>query len=206
MGSSPLQDRPPYEDAASDTRRETVEDALTALYDDLRSLAARHLRVERTDHTLQPTALVHEAYLKLSRQKNLHWQNRLHFFHNAAAQIRRILVGHARARERQKRGAGLIRVTLTDIAAGAQDDYDLVDLDDALERLDAESQADRQIVELKFFGGLTEREIGKVLGISERTVRRRWLFARTWLYRELRGTSAADAGDADDDAARSEPS
>jgi len=166
---------------------ENIDETLAALYDELRSLAARHLRRERPDHTLQPTALVHEAYLKLSQQKNLQWQNRLHFFHIASAQIRRILVDHARTRGRRKRGGGLIRVTLTDAIPGGDDDYDLIDLDEALEHLNAESEVDRQIVELKFFGGLTEPEIGEVLQISERTVRRRWLFARTWLLRELSG-------------------
>jgi RNA polymerase sigma factor (TIGR02999 family) len=169
---------------------ENVEQALAALYDELRSLAASRLRDERPDHTLQPTALVHEAYLKLSQQKDLRWESRLHLFNIAAAQIRRILVDHARARGRLKRGQGFVRVTFTDAIAGSDDSFDLVELDEALDRLDAESATDRRIVELKFFGGLTEREIGEVLGISERTVRRRWLFARTWLFRELGGAGA----------------
>ncbi len=163
----------------------SVEDAVADLYDSLRALAARHLRRERPDHTLQPTALVHEAYMKLSQQDGLHWNDRLHFFHIASTQIRRILVDHARARGRHKRGGDFVRVTFDENMADVDDGFDLVDLDEALDRLDTESETDRRIVELKFFGGLTEPEIGEVLGVSERTVRRRWLFARTWLLREL---------------------
>ncbi len=173
-------DRPDLHD-----ENQSVEDAVADLYDNLRALAARHLRRERPDHTLQPTALVHEAYMKLSQQDDLRWNDRLHFFHIASAQIRRILVDHARGKGRQKRGGDLVRVTFAEDIAAADGGFDLVDLDAALDRLDAESDTDRQIVELKFFGGLTEPEIGEVLGVSERTVRRRWLFARTWLLREL---------------------
>lgn len=162
-----------------------IEEAVALLYDELRSIAAVQLRQERLDHTLQPTALVHEAYLRLVKQQGLHWQNRLHFFHIASAQIRRVLVDHARARGRDKRGGGLVRVTLSDELAGPDRDVLLTELDDALHRLERHSTEDRQIVELKFFGGLTEPEIAEVLGMSERTVRRRWLFARTWLFREL---------------------
>lgn len=162
-----------------------VEEAVAVLYDELRSLAAVQLRRERPDHTLQPTALVHEAYLKLSQQSGLHWESRLHFFHIAAAQIRRILVDHARARGRHKRGGDLVRVTLSEQLSGEDRSFDLIELDQALDRMDAESKTDRQIVELKFFGGLTEPEIGELLEISERTVRRRWTFARAWLFQEL---------------------
>jgi RNA polymerase sigma-70 factor, ECF subfamily len=164
---------------------ERVEDAVALLYDELRELAAQQLRQERVNHTLQPTALVHEAYLRLVQQEKLRWTSRLHFFHIAAAQIRRILVDHARARGRHKRGGGFVQVSLSDDLPGPDQDVLLTDLDDALVRLDQHSVEDRQIVELKFFGGLTESEIAEVLGISERTVRRRWLFARTWLFREL---------------------
>lgn len=164
---------------------EAVEGAVEALYAELRAVAARHLGGERPGHTLQPTDIVHEAYLRLSRQTDLEWESRVHFIHIASAQIRRILVDHARRRNRHKRGGGLIRVTLSESVAQAPDDFDLVELDTALDRLNAESAVDRQIVELKFFGGLTEAEIAEALGVSERTVRRKWLFCRTWLYREL---------------------
>ena len=170
---------------AADAGPEQVAATVAELYDSLRALAAGYLRRERPDHTLQPTALVHEAYMKLSQQDGLRWNDRLHFFHIASAQIRRILVDHARTRGRHKRGGQFVRVTFDENLAGDDGEFDLVDLDQVLDRLDRESATDRQIVELKFFGGLTEPEIGEVLGISERTVRRRWLFARTWLLREL---------------------
>ncbi|MCB1181925.1 sigma-70 family RNA polymerase sigma factor [bacterium] len=170
---------------AADAGPEQVAATVAELYDSLRALAAGYLRRERPDHTLQPTALVHEAYMKLSQQDGLRWNDRLHFFHIASAQIRRILVDHARTRGRHKRGGQFVRVTFDENLVGDDGGFDLVDLDHVLDRLDRESATDRQIVELKFFGGLTEPEIGEVLGISERTVRRRWLFARTWLLREL---------------------
>lgn len=169
----------------SGERDPSVDAAVTALYDELRAVAARHLRMERSDHTLQPTALVHEAYLRLSKQDDLRWENRFHFLNIAAAQIRRILVDHARSRGRQKRGGDRVRVTLSEDIAAPDAEFDVIELDEALNRLDASSPEDRQIVELKFFGGLTEREIAAVLEISERTVRRRWLFARTWLFSEM---------------------
>ena len=162
-----------------------VEQAIASLYDELRAVAARQLRRERPDHTLQPTALVHEAYLRMADQHGLQWESRLHFLHIASAQIRRILVDHARSRSRLKRGGDLLRVTLSEALSEPDRALDLLELDDALRRLDRESEEDRQIVELKFFGGLTEPEIGVVLGMSERTVRRRWLFARTWLFHDL---------------------
>lgn len=154
-------------------------------YQELRRIAAAQLGLERKNHTLQPTALVHEAYLKLERQKNLKFENRLHFIRIAAYQIRQILVDHARSRGRQKRGGNRQRVTLVTDFAGSGTPVDLIDLDDALNSLDTFSTEARQIVELKFFGGLGEAEIAEVLGMSERTVRRRWVFARTWLYREM---------------------
>lgn len=172
----------------SDPSDQGVEETVASLYDELRAVAALHFRNERVDHTLQPTALVHEAYLRLSRQKTLNWENRLHFLNIAAAQIRTILVDHARAHGRIKRGGDRFRVTFDEAVAQPEPsavDFDLLALDDALHRLDEESSEDRRIVELKFFGGLTEPEIAELMGISERTVRRRWLFARTWLFRRL---------------------
>ncbi|HXV14733.1 MAG TPA: ECF-type sigma factor [Candidatus Krumholzibacteria bacterium] len=172
--------------ANSRSGEERSIDRVTALvYDELRRVAASQLRLERRDHTLQPTALVHEAYARLAEQSNLAWEDRLHFIHIAAAQIRRVLVDHARARNRHKRGGGLERVTLSDEIAQAPPAVDMLALNEALERLDAHSHQDRAIVELKYFGGLTEPEIASVLGIGERTVRRRWTFARAWLFKEL---------------------
>ena len=166
---------------------EPVDRLTESLYRELREIAARQLRSERPDHTLQPTALVHEAYLRLSLQDGVQWQDRTHFLSIASRQIRQILVDHARARNRVKRGGDQTRITLqTDVAAVAEP-VDLLELEDALQRLDEFGDTHGQIVELKFFGGLTEPEISSVLGISERTVRRRWLFARSWLYRQLVG-------------------
>ncbi len=163
----------------------TLEEAIGLVYDELRAVAAHHLRHERDDHTLQPTALVHEVYMRLAQQRSLSWENRVHFIRIAAAQIRRVLIDHARARNRQKRGGGLLRVTLTDAAASTEWSFDLLALNHAMEKLHSHSELDSQIVELKYFGGLTEAEVAAVLDIGERTVRRRWNFSRAWLFREL---------------------
>jgi len=165
------------------------------VYQELRALAAYHLQGERPDHTLQPTALVHEAYLRLFERPDISWESREHFFRVAARQIRRVLVDHARARNRAKRAGKMVRVTLSDDVAVIGPEVDMLALDEALTRLDRRSSQDRQIVELKFFAGMTEEEIAAVLGISDRTVRRRWTFARAWLFQELdarrRGTDDA---------------
>lgn len=155
------------------------------VYRELRAVAGCQLKRERPDHTLQPTALVHEAYVRLFEQQPVDWQGRTHFFRVGAKQIRRVLVDHARGRRRQKRDGNLLRVTLDEGMATPGPDVDLLGLDEALDRLNERSPDDRRIVELKFFGGLTEEEIGTMLEMSERTVRRRWKFARAWLFREL---------------------
>jgi RNA polymerase sigma-70 factor, ECF subfamily len=156
------------------------------IYAILREIAARQFRRrERADHTLQPTAVVHEAYLRLSNDASSPAWSRTRFVQIAARQIRQILVDHARRRKRLKRGGDRHRVTLVTDLASPDRGVDLLALDDALDALDAYSSEAREIVELKFFGGLTEPEIAQVLDMSERTVRRRWTFARSWLYREL---------------------
>jgi RNA polymerase sigma factor (TIGR02999 family) len=166
---------------------QALEQLMELVYKELRALAAYHLQHERPDHTLQPTALVHEAYLKMFEQRDVSWHDKQHFFRVAAQQIRRVLLDHARSRNRQKRAGKLLRVTLSDdLAAGAAQEVDLLALDLALEKLDAGAPLERQIVELKYFAGLTDEEIAQVLGTSERTVRRRWVFARTWLFKELK--------------------
>lgn len=166
--------------------RQSLETLMGLVYDELRALAAHRLHLERPDHTLQPTALVHEVYLKMFQQREVEWQNRNHFFSVAAQQIRRILVDHARRRNSDKRYGKLLRVTLIEDVAVTPHDVDLLALDDALFALDTASAEDRQIVEMKYFAGMTEKEIGQTLGISERTVRRRWEFIRTWLFRQLK--------------------
>jgi RNA polymerase sigma factor (TIGR02999 family) len=153
---------------------------------ELRRIASQHLRRESPGHTLQTTALMHEAYLKLVDQREVSWQNRAHFFALAAQLIRRILLDHARTQRRIKRGGGAIHVELTEVAVltpGKSDD--LIALDEALTRL-AEAYPDHsQVVEMRYFGGLKEEEIAEVLQVSITTVRRYWKFAKTWLQREL---------------------
>ena len=165
---------------------EALDRLFPLVYDELRGLAAGHLSRERAGHTLQPTALVHEAYLRLLPRDSVSVEDRSQFLAVAAQAIRRVLVDHARGKARVKRGGDRLQVTLT--GAVAQEpglDLDILDLDLALERLGQENAQDQQLVELKFFGGLTDREAAGVLDCSERTVRRRWVFARAWLYREL---------------------
>jgi RNA polymerase sigma-70 factor, ECF subfamily len=156
------------------------------VYAELRRLAARYLRRERPGHSLQPTALVHEAYLRLVGQERVVWQNRAHFFGIAAQMMRRILVDHARGRRRGKRFGDAVRVTLDDrVATVSAPDCELLLLDLALDELTAIDPRQGQIVELRYFGGLSESEIAKVLAISRSTVTREWQIARGWLFRRV---------------------
>lgn len=160
---------------------------IDAVYPELRLLARRYLRGERTEHSLSPTALVHEAYLKLIDQRRVQWQNRSHFFAIAANVMRRILVDHARAHGAAKRGAGM-QAPLQDVTLGRDPyDVDLLALDAALERLAAIDERQSRLVELRFFGGLTIEEVAAALDVSPITVKRDWALARAWLYRELGG-------------------
>jgi RNA polymerase sigma factor (TIGR02999 family) len=167
-------------------RNGALEDLLPLVYGELRRLAAQRLRRERPDHTLQPTALVHEAYLRLVDQRQVRWQNRAHFYGVAAHVMRRILVDRARARNADKRGAGWERVTLVgDRTPSESRDVDLLALDDALKRLATLDPQQERIVELRYFGGLTLDETAEVIGISTATVKREWAIARAWLRAEL---------------------
>jgi RNA polymerase sigma factor (TIGR02999 family) len=168
------------------------EELLPLVYDELRRLAGRYLRHERPGHTLQSTALVHEAYLRLVDQKSVQWQNRAHFFGVAAQMIRRILVDHARSHQTAKRGGGAAKLSLDEaLATPEQRDLDLVSLDDALTGLTRIDEQQARIVELRFFGGLSIEETAEVLTISPATVKRDWVIAKSWLYREMaRGASA----------------
>lgn len=159
---------------------------LPLVYDELRALAARYLQEERPSHTLQTTALVHEAYLKLIDQRRAKWKDRTHFFAVAATAMRRILVNHAKAKKRSKRGGDQEKISL-DVAAAIYEEraLDLVALDEALEQLAAMDQQQSRIVELRFFGGLTVDEVAEVLGISARTVHREWTTARAWLRGQI---------------------
>jgi RNA polymerase sigma factor (TIGR02999 family) len=160
---------------------------IDAVYSELRRLARAHLRRERLDHSLSPTALLHEAYLKLVDQRKVHWENRVHFFAIAAHLMRRVLVDHARAHQAAKRGADA-RVPLHDVDVAAEPrDVDLLALDAALDRLSQVDERQSQLVELRFFGGLTIEETATVLSVSPATVKNDWALARAWLYRELRG-------------------
>jgi RNA polymerase sigma-70 factor (ECF subfamily) len=156
-----------------------LNQVLPHIYDELRRLAGYYMSRERPDHTLQPTALLHEAYLRLIDQRRVDWKNRAQFFGLAANMMRRVLVNHARDRAAGKRGGGAAKVTVS-LAAG-----------EALEKLAELDPRKSRIVEFKFFSGLTTQEIAEVLGISTATVEREWTFARAWLYNALTGQDAA---------------
>jgi RNA polymerase sigma factor (TIGR02999 family) len=156
------------------------------VYDDLRRLARRHMGRQRPDHTLQTTALVHEAYLRLADQTNPNWQTRAHFFAVAARAMRQILVDYAKGYRSQKRGGGALKVELDEAAlVSPRESGAIVELHEALERLATLDARKAEVVELKYFGGLTYDEIAEVLKVSAITVRRDWEFARTWLYSDL---------------------
>lgn len=163
-------------------------DVLLALvYDELRRIARQYLRKERADHTLQPTALVHEAYLKLVDLSEVSWQNRAHFFAVASNVMRHILVDHARARATDKRGGEAQRIALEDAENLSDDaDIDLLALDEALKQLATFDEQQSRIVELRFFGGLTIEETAHVLEISPATVKREWTLAKAWLFRRIK--------------------
>lgn len=166
-------------------------ETLGLVYDELRRIADRCMQRKRGNHTLQPTALVHEAYLRLVDQQRVDWRNRAQLVGLAATMMRRILLNHARDRAAAKRGGGAERVTLS-VAANefARSELDFIALHEALERLAALDLRKEKIVELKFFGGLTTKEIGEVLKVSPATVERDWQFARAWLYDALCPESA----------------
>jgi RNA polymerase sigma factor (TIGR02999 family) len=161
---------------------------LPVVYQEMRQLAARYLRGERTGHTLQPTALAHEAYLRLVGERRSPWQGRHHFMAVAAHAMRAILVDHARRRKAQKRGGGLTPLSLdaTMLVAGSLT-VAFDDLDRALDDLARFSERQARVVELRYFGGLTIEETAEILGVSAVTVKRDWAFSRAWLYRELTG-------------------
>jgi RNA polymerase sigma factor (TIGR02999 family) len=165
------------------------DEMLPLVYHELHRLAMWHLGRERRDHTLQPTALVNEVYLRLVDQEQVDWKNRAQFIALAAVMMRRILVSHAREKLAIKRGGYAQRVSLSGIeVAGRAPDVDVIELHDALDRLAALDARKGRVVELKFFGGLTTEEIAEVLQVSAATVKREWSFARAWLYDEMGGS------------------
>ena len=173
--------------------RTVVNAVLPRVYDALRDLAHRKLRGERPNHTLNTTALVHEAYEKLVQQDRMTWQNRAHFMGIAALSMRRILINYAHKRNAQKRGGGVSVATFEDgMAPRNVHAEELIDLDDALQRLEQLNERHAQVVTYRFFGGLTQKEIAEVLDVSVSTVRRDWRLARAWLSRELQQDWAGD--------------
>lgn len=168
---------------------------LEIVYPELRKIAASRLRTERPDHTLQPTGLVHEAYMRLAHRPDRQWQNRTHFYAVAARVVRAVLVDHARARRRVKRGAGALNVELSDVHAQMPAPaVDLLDLDAALQELEAIDATRARIVELRHFAGLSIEETAEALGISDSTVKRGWLAAKTWVRRRMEGRRDDDDG------------
>jgi RNA polymerase sigma factor (TIGR02999 family) len=165
---------------------DATEQLLPLVYDDLRRLAGYRLARLAPGQTLQPTALVHEAWLRLAAEEKRTWQNRAHYFAAAAEAMRRVLVDHVRSRTRLKRGGGQLRMNISelDLAAASPDEKVLL-IDEALERLRAEDAPKARIVVLKFFGGLTDGEVARSLGVTERTVERHWAYAKAWLLRYL---------------------
>ena len=177
-----------------DGRPDAASQLIPLVYDELHRLARGQMRQERSDHTLQATALVHEAYLRLVNQPQRTWQNRAHFIAVAAQVMRRILVDYARARRTSKRGNAPLKVPLEEpLLFTEEQSDDLVSLDEALERLAQFDQRQSRVVELRFFGGLTADETAEVLGISSKTVKRDWTVARAWLHREVRKARADDS-------------
>jgi RNA polymerase sigma factor (TIGR02999 family) len=180
--------------AWSEGDQNALERLAPAVYDELRRLASGYMKRERPGHSLQTTALVNEAYVRLADYKHIRWQNRAHFFALSAQAMRRILVEHAR-RHNLKRGRGVHRVSLEEAAiVGGSRSADLVELDDAMKRLAQFDPRKEQVVEMRFFGGLSINETAEVLKVSPVTVMRDWTTAKAWLYRELAGGAADGLG------------
>ena len=168
---------------------DALVELMPAVYDELRRVAGRQLKNERAGHTLAPTALVHEAYLRLGNYQNISWQNRAHFFAMAARVMQRVLVDHARKRKAAKRGGDASAVTLIESrhADGRVEEVELIALDEALNKLSALDKRQSEIVQMRYFGGLKNDEIAAVLRVSVPTVKRDWAVARVWLRRALAG-------------------
>src|SRR5678815_4743265 len=168
-----------------------LDELYPLVYDELHRLARRYMSRERKGHTLQTTALINEAYVRLVDQKNVHWANRSHFFAISTQIMRRILIDHARRHAYAKRGGGARQVSLEEVAAIAPEQgRELIRLDEALKSLAEQDPRRSQVVELRYFGGLNNEEIAGVLNISENTVTRDWNMARAWLYQQLTGSGA----------------
>ncbi len=172
---------------AKSGNRHALDELLPLVYDELRRVASRQLASEGKNHTLQATALVHEAYIRLIGQHSVDWQNRVHFFSIASEMMRRILVTHAIAKKAEKRGSGELTISLDDVVTFPnKQEIDIVSLDETLKELAQFDEKQAKIVELKFFGGLTNEEIVEVLGISDSTVKREWRSAKAWLLSRMK--------------------
>ncbi len=171
-------------------QRDALDRLIPMVYDELREIAHRQLRNERSGHTLSTTALVHEAYLRLVNVNQVQWKDRAHFVAVAARVMRRILVDYARARSRDKRGGDAVRIPLTDVPDIAVADGDLIAFDGTLDRLEAINERLCRVVECRCFGGMSVDETAAALGTSPATVKRDWAFSRAWLNRELAGSGA----------------
>lgn len=170
--------------AAGDS--DAMDRLLPLVYDELRELARREMRREREGHTLDATAVVHEAYLRLAELDRISWEGRAHFFGAAATAMRRVLIGYARSRNARKRGSGVVPVPIDDVVVATMErPGDVLALDEALRRLEAVDPRQARVVECRFFAGMSIDETAEVLGISNATVRRDWTVARAWLNREL---------------------
>jgi RNA polymerase sigma-70 factor, ECF subfamily len=178
--------------AGSNGDTQALESLLPLVYDELHRQAIRFFRRERAGHTLQPTALVNDVYLRLIDQQEVNWQNRAQFFGVAAQMMRRILVSHARAREAKKRGGAAQHITLDEgVAAAPQRDLNLLALDEALTKLETLDADKSRMVELRFFSGLSVEETAEVMAVSPRTIDRQWQTAKAWLHREISAGKAA---------------
>jgi RNA polymerase sigma-70 factor (ECF subfamily) len=178
---------------AREDRESALRELFPLVHAELRRLAGAQMRRERRDHTLEPTALVNEAYARLAGEARLEWQDRAQFLTLAARAMRQVLVDHARARNARKRGGDVARVTLNEeLLEGGGRGVDVLDLHEKLEELAALNERPARVVELRFFGGLTFEESGHVLGVSGKTVEADWYFARAWLRREMRAQDSDD--------------
>lgn len=177
--------------------RQALDALIPIVYDELRAIARRYMNRERSGHTLQTAALINEAWLRLVDKQDIAWQNRTHFFAISARIMRNLLVDHARARQMEKRGGGAVQVSLNEAIAGSGPEMtvDMLSLDEALTRLAEFDERKARIVELRFFGGLSADETAEALDLSEITIKREWLKAKAWLFRELGGTEPPQSGE-----------
>lgn len=193
MASSPPGDVTQLLNAINDGDERAADSLIRVVYEELKAVADAYMRSERNSHTLQPTALVHEAYLRLVDQKRVKWQGRSHFFGIAAQAMRRVLIDHARRKKAQRRGGGRQVTLLDQHAVTVSDPVNLIALDGALKKLAETNERHARTVELRYFGGLGVREVAEVLGVSEITVKRDWRYAKAWLYREIEAGQDSDA-------------